>query len=280
MNIITETLLWTGTIVLLIGYIGKWQKHHLRVLGYLLLGLFWVAQSPHFFSMGDVVNAGLCLIALPLFSYFAYQEVLSHRWAEDPGLMRFLAASVSVSMLIYYGIQRVPVAAGMLTRIVADHTNFILNLMGYEFILGSIDYAANPLFYRINHEQIGVSIRGSGIRIIFACTAIQTLAPAGALITFTTAEVKRKVKSLLLVLPTIYVANLFRNVMVVYLTYEGITSFHTAHNTIAKAGSMIVLIILMLTVFEIMPEFYDNIIGIISLPKREKLSAGNNRKDL
>ncbi len=45
---------------------------------------------------------------------------------------------------------------------------------------------------------------------------------------------------------------------------------------IAKAGSVIVLVILMLIVFEMMPEFYDNIIGIVSLPKREKLSAGDD----
>ncbi len=276
----TDIFLWTGIPLLIFGYIGCWHKHEFRIAGYVLLGIFWVNQAPHFLSIGDFVNAVLCIIALPLFSYFAYQEFLSCRWEEDPELMRFLAAGIAFSMLIYYSIQRVPIAAGALTKIVTDHTNFLLNLMGYEFTVGAVDYAGNPMFYRVNNEEIGVRIINSGIRIIFACTAIQTLAPAGTLITFTGSELNRKIKSLALVLPTIYVANLLRNVMIIYLTFEGITSFHTAHNTIAKAGSMIVLIVLMLAVFEIMPEFYDNIMGIFSLPKRKKLSSGDNGEDL
>ncbi len=273
----TDIFLWTGIITLLLGYLQDRYKHYLRISGYLLMGIFWVTQAPYFVSAGDLVNAGLCLFALPLFTYFAYNEFLSKEWNEDPEIMRYLAACISFSMLIYYSIQRIPVAAGALTWAVADHTNAILNLMGYDFTLGAIEYGGNPLLYRVNDSEIGVSLIGSGIRIVFSCTAIQTLAPAGALIAFTAAEMKRKAKALFTALSAIYVANLLRNVMVVYLTYEGITSFHTAHNTIAKAGSMIVLVILMLIVFEIMPEFYDNIIGVISLPKRKRSTTGDHR---
>ncbi len=276
MTIYTDVFLWTGIALLLFGYIGKYRKHETRMVGYVILGLFWVAEAPYFFDIGDIVNATLCLAALPLFSYFAYHEFLSRKWDEDPELMKFIAGSISISMLIYYSVQRIPLAAGFLTQIVAQHTNWILSGMGYDFTLGAIEYGGNPLFYRVNQEPIGIPIIGSGIRIIFACTALQTLAPAGTLLALTAAEWQRKIKSLIIVLVTVYIANLLRNVMIVYLTYEDITSFEVAHHQIAKVGSVIVLVILMLIVFEIMPEFYDNIIGIVSLPKREKLSAGDD----
>ncbi len=279
LTIYSDIFLWIGIFLLLSGYIGYFRKHHMRIVGYIALGIFWVGEAPYFFSISDNVNAVLCLLGLPLFIYFAYHESLSFKWDEDPEVMRFLAGGISIAMLIYYSIQRVPIAAGALIKVVADQTAWLGNLMGYEFTAMGIDYAGNPLFYRINHEEIRVSIRGSGVAIIFACTALQTLAPAFSLIATTTAEVVRKAKALLIVLPTIYIANLGRNLLVIYLTIEGITSFEVAHHQVAKIGSVLVLIILMLIVFEMMPKFHDNIISVISLPKREPLSAGDDGND-
>lgn len=264
-----DLFLWTGIISMFYGYRFKAYKHEARILGYVLLGSFWVGEAPYFFSISDHVNAFLCLIALPLFLYFAYNEHLSKRWSEDPDIMIFLAGGISIAMLVYYGVQRVPVISGGLIKMVSEHTVFITDLMGYEFTVGSINYMDNPLFYRVNTENIFVPIRGSGINIILACTALQTLAPAGSLIYCTVAPTMSKMKALIVILPSIYIANVFRNVMVIYLTYEGITSFQLAHNEIAKTLSVIVLVILLLIVFEILPEFHDNIMSLLRLPWRE-----------
>lgn len=277
LNWYTDVFLWAGIPFLLLGYILKYRKHHLRIIGYSLLGVFWIFQAPYFFSIADHVNAVFTLMGLPLFLYFAYNEYLSHRWDEDPEVMRFLASSISVSMLIYFGVQRVPIIAGSLIKIVAGQTTWFSNLIGYDFTLGSINFVGNPILYRTNNENLFVPIRGSGINIILACTALQTLAPAGALIYFTSTETIKKVKSLSLVLPAIYVGNIVRNVLVIYLTKEGITSFDMAHNQIAKAGSILLLMILLIAVFEIMPKFHDNIMSVISLPKREPIRQKQQR---
>jgi len=269
--------LWIGLPLLLFGYLSKYKKHHFRVLGYGLLGIFWFFQAPYFISISDYVNAAFTLLGLPLFLYFAYNEYLSYDWGEDPEVMRFLASSISVSMLIYFGVQRVPVIAGSLIKLVAGQTTWLSNIIGYDFTLGSIHFVGNPLFYRVNNENLFVPIHGSGINIILACTALQTLVPAAALIYFTNAEKVKKLKSLALVLPTIYIGNIIRNVLVIYLTKEGITSFDMAHNQIAKAGSIILLMILLIAVFEIMPKFHENIMSVISLPKREPIHQKQQR---
>jgi exosortase/archaeosortase len=42
-----------------------------------------------------------------------------------------------------------------------------------------------------------------------------------------------------------------------------------AHNVIAKTGSLLALIVLLFITFKIVPELYDEIIGIIDLAKRK-----------
>ncbi len=267
----TDVFLWIGIILMLYGCFWKRFKHETRITAYVLLGSFWVAETPYFLSIADHVNAALCLIALPLFVYFAYHEYLSREWSEDPEVMRFLAGSISIAMLIYYLIQRVPAVSGALIKVVADHTAAVLQWMGYSFTSGPINYAGNPMWYRVNNKDLMVSIQGSGINIILACTALQTFAPAFSMIYTTTAVKAQKIKALLIVLPALYIANVARNVLVIYLSYEGITSFDMAHNQIAKTGSVIVLMILLFAVFELMPEFHENIMNILRLPKREPI---------
>ncbi|MFW6375590.1 MAG: archaeosortase A [Thermoplasmatota archaeon] len=268
---IFDTFLWIGIITLLVGYFTEYHFHKFRMLGFSLIGIFWVSEVPYYLHLDDYVNAGMALLALPLFVYFAYHEYLSKKWDEDPEVMRFLAGGISIASLIYFGVQRIPAISGFLIKIVAEQTTWITDLMGYSFDAGAIEYAGNPLFYRVNNEAIHVPIKGSGIHIILACTALQTLAAAGALLYVTTAEKMIKIKSMLLVLPTIYIANIFRNVMVIYLTVEGIVSFDLAHNEIAKTGSVILLIILLLIVFEMMPQFHENIMSVLTLYKREPI---------
>ncbi|MBS3781664.1 MAG: archaeosortase A [Candidatus Thermoplasmatota archaeon] len=271
MNFVLEIMVWLGAILLLVGYLWDFKKHLFRLFGYILLGIFWLGEVPYYLALSDYFNAVLCFIVLPLFAYFGYNEFLSQKWEEDPEVMRFLAGGISIASLIYFGVQRIPLLTGFLIRIVAEHTVFFTNLLGYDFTIGALNYGGNPLLYRTNYESIWVPIKGSGIRIILACTGLQVMAAAGGLITSTKAKLKPKIISLLIVLPTVYIANVARNVMIIYLTYEDIVSFDMAHNQIAKTGSTIVLIILMLIVFEIMPEFYDNIISIVKLPKREPI---------
>jgi exosortase/archaeosortase family protein len=79
---------------------------------------------------------------------------------------------------------------------------------------------------------------------------------------------KRKVIGFFITVIPIYILNLFRNAMVSYLLGENITDFYLAHNVIAKVGSLIALIAILFIVSKILPEIFDQIFGIMDLPKR------------
>ncbi len=272
MGPVFDVILWAGVLSLLIGYLREFKKHTFRILGFILLGIFWLTLSPHYIAIRDYFNLLIVICGLPVFIYFAYHEYLSKKWNEDPEEMKFLAGSASIATLIYFGIQRIPLLAGVLIKAVAEQTTWITNLLGYDFHAASIDFGGSPIWYRTAAEFIRVPIEGTNVNIILACTGLQALAVAGTVVWCTKADADRKLKSLLTLVPVIYVVNLFRNVLVIYLTVEGITSFEVAHNQIAKSLSVIVLVILMITVFEIMPELFDNIINLVKLYEREPLS--------
>ena len=79
---------------------------------------------------------------------------------------------------------------------------------------------------------------------------------------------KRKVVRLLITILPVYILNLFRNAMVAFLTYRDITDFNIAHNYIAKAGSLIALVILLFILIKVIPEILDEIYCLTDLYKR------------
>lgn len=271
MNAIFEGLLWSGSILLLIGATLEYRKHLFRILGFSIVGLFWLTEVTSFIEIGDYFNASLVVVGSLLFVYLGYHEYLSKKWNEDPRVMEFLAGTVSMAMIIYFLVQRIPLFSGALIDITARHSTWIVNRLGHSFTSGAIDYGGTSLFYRTAESSIRVPIEGSGINIILACTGLQVMAAGAALIWQTAADLKPKLKSILLVVGVVYVANLLRNVMIIHLTVEDIVSFEMAHNQIAKILSMIVLIVLLLVVFEIIPELFERIMDIVELPKREPI---------
>jgi len=264
-----EIFLWAGIGLLFLGYLWHNNKHLHRSAGYILFGLFWIGEVPGYLEINDYFNAALTFLALPVFIYLAYHEYLSKKWDEDPEVMRFLAGGISIASIVYFSVHRIPFFTGWLIKIVTEHTVWLMNLFGYELSAGAIDYSGNSIFYRTTSGSINVPIDGVNIRIILACTGLQAMAVAASFVYSTVTEKIKKVKSLALLIPTIYIANLIRNALVIYLTKEGIYSFEIAHNQIAKTFSVIVLIILLIAIFEMMPKFHENIMGTINLLKRE-----------
>jgi exosortase/archaeosortase len=66
----------------------------------------------------------------------------------------------------------------------------------------------------------------------------------------------------------VYFLNLIRNASVIFLVGGNITSFEIAHNVIFKVLALVALILLLIINFKLAPDLYDEIIGIIDLPKR------------
>jgi archaeosortase A (PGF-CTERM-specific) len=111
---------------------------------------------------------------------------------------------------------------------------------------------------------------GSQVTIIFACTAIQSLVlfvgMNGAL---KNVSLKRKAGTIAITALPVYFLNLIRNASVVYLVGARITSFEIAHNVLFKILALVALVLLLLINIKLIPSLYDEVLGIIELPKRQ-----------
>jgi archaeosortase A (PGF-CTERM-specific) len=269
MQALTEIILFASIALLGIGYFWKKRLAHIiRAFGWILFGVFWTVQAPYYVSEGDAINAIATGGSLIAFSFLGYHEYLSYKWNEEYEPLRFFAGVAFFAALIYFIVAKIPLFSGALIKVVTDQTVWLSNIGGGSYISGAIDYAGNPLWYKTNLEEITVPVIGANIDIILACTAIEAMAVAFSVVACTHAHRMKRLKVLALLLPTIYIVNLLRNATVIYLVSGLGWDFDFAHAYIGKTISLVTLFVLLLVVFVILPELYDNINGIFELPWR------------
>jgi archaeosortase A (PGF-CTERM-specific) len=195
---------------------------------------------------------------MPSFLYFseAYHEWLSIKRNDHVSCLNWIAGGTFLAGIIYFTIENgiIPGLRDWFIEIVAAQTCDVLHLFGVN---------VSRIHDLIIYNNIPVTI-------IFACTAIQSMVLfVGMIGALPRVGLKRKALGLLATVVPIYFLNLIRNAGVVYMVGSGMTSFEMAHNVIGKTGSLLALILLLFITFKIVPELYDEIIGIIDLPKRK-----------
>ena len=256
--------------------------HQISILGWLCLGLFWWIEVEYYILIKDPVNALLCAAAVPFFGYLAYHEYLSILWKETYEPLRWLAAMTVVAGGIYFFVERVPLLAGWFIHLVAEQSVWFLHIFDLETSLGAIDYGEGSRYYRSGseHEEVRVAVEADGwkdplapsVNIVLACTALQSMIIFVGGVICTKAPFRSRLNGFLVTVPPIYVLNLIRNAVVIWLTYEhvwGDDTFYWAHAVYAKIGSLIALVILAIAVFHFLPEMQDSILGVIDLPLRK-----------
>ncbi|HIH29481.1 MAG TPA: archaeosortase A [Thermoplasmata archaeon] len=252
--------LFLGLIFLGIGFfypkkrIASWWK----ILGWGLFTFFWATMPSflYFSEGGDVFNAVVCIIGVYVLLYVAYHEWLSIVRNESISCLNWIAGGTFLAGIIYFTIENgiIPGLSDWLIETVAAQTADMLHLFGVN----------------VTRTQDLLIYNNVPVTIIFACTAIQSIVLfVGMIGTLPRVSPKRKALGLLLTVDPIYFLNLIRNAGVVYMVGSGMTSFEMAHNVIGKTGSLLALIVLLFITFKIVPELYDEIIGIIDLPKRK-----------
>jgi archaeosortase A (PGF-CTERM-specific) len=252
--------IFLGLIILGIGFFWreKTTSSKIKIIGWLAFAFFW-ATSPNYLYQsegGDIVNAVISIFGVYLLIYIAYHEWLSIKKNEHFSCLNWFAGASFIAGIIYFTIDSsaVPIFKNAMIEMVAAQTTGLLNIFGLEAI------SNGPFVYYNNFP----------IRIIFSCTAVQSMVLfVGMIIPLKGASVKRKTYGLLITVPPIYVLNLIRTSSVVYLAGANICSVELAHNILGKAGSLIALVVFAFIIFRILPELYDEIICIIDLPKRK-----------
>jgi len=260
--------LFSGLFLIGIGYFLKdrcWSSW-LKIAGWVVFSFFWAtAPSTLYFSEGgDIFNAAICILGVYILIYMAYHEWLSLRLKEHPSCLNWIAGGTFFAGIIYFSLDSTlfPQLKTGLIDVVAAHSAGVLHLLGIE----------------ATRQGSLISYNGTSVTIIFACTAIQSMVLfVGMIGALPKIDMKRRVTALAVTVIPIYFLNLIRNAGVIYMIGSKLTSFHMAHNVIAKAGSLIALIVLLFLTFKIVPELFDEILGIFDLPKRkgpvEKLFA-------
>ena len=112
----------------------------LNIVGWLFMGGFWFLQIEHYMMIRDPVNAFLCLLGLPFFSYLAYHEYLNIAWKTPYPALAWLGAMTVVAGGIYFFVERVPLLAGWVINIVAHHSAFLLEVFNHGVTLQPIDH--------------------------------------------------------------------------------------------------------------------------------------------
>ena len=295
LSILAEILVIGSLIILSLGYFFSSKPHiffgkkfpvkighNLNIVGWLLLGFFWWIQVEHYILINDLFNGLICALAMPFFGYLAIHEYLSIRWNSKYEPLRWLAAMTVVAGGIYFFVERVPLLSGWLIQIVAEQSIWILNSLDIPTSLGSLDYGEGSRYYRpvSENQQVQISIEGDEWRnpdakfvtIVLACTALQSMIIFVGGVICTKAPADRRFYAFLATVPAIYILNLIRNAVVIWLTYEhvwGDETFFYAHGILGKVGSLIALIFLAIAVFHFLPEMQDSILGVIDLPLRK-----------
>ena len=252
--------LFLGLILLGIGFFYKRKNtaSMFKIIGWGLFAFFW-ATMPSFLYYsegGDVFNSVVCVIGVYVLIYMGYHEWLSRKRDTYVSCLNWIAGGTFLAGIIYFTIENgiIPGLQEWLIENVAAQTTDVLHLFGINAM----------------RSQDLIVYNNTPVTIIFACTAIQSIVLfVGMIGAISRVNLKRKMLGLLVTVVPIYFLNLIRNASVVYMVGSGMVSFEIAHNVIAKAGSLIALIVLLFITFKIVPELYDEIIGIIDLSKRK-----------
>lgn len=252
--------LFLGLLLLGFGFFYKEKKTSswLKIIGWVLFAFFWATMPNllYFSEDGDVFNAGVCIIGVYVLFYMAYHEWLSIQRNQQVSSLNWIAGGTFLAGIIYFTVENgiLPGLQEWLIETVAAQTADLLSLFGVS----------------TTREKALIIFNNTPIMIIFACTAIQSIVLfVGMIGALPHVGLKRKALGLLITVVPIYFLNLIRNASVVYMVGSGLVSFELAHNVIGKAGSLLALILLLFITFKIAPELYDEIIGIIDLPKRK-----------
>ena len=274
LRVLNDVLLFAGLVALGVGFLwNKRRCHQFRMAGWAIFAFFWLAQTPSYLLSEDALNSLGCIGAFVAFLFFAYHERLSYLWNDEYEPLRFLAGAAFIASTIYFVVDRIPQLSAWLIEAVTQQTAALLGVANASYTAGPAALMGNPPFYRVNGEEIYAPLLNPAgrpvVHIILACTAIQGIAIAVAMILGVKEPPKRKLLTTAVVLPVTYFMNLVRNFVVIYSFDVQHVDFELAHGYWGKGLAVLVLVILLVFCFWLLPELYVNINGLFELPWRK-----------
>jgi archaeosortase A (PGF-CTERM-specific) len=243
-----EYLVLASCIFFLVFLIPWTGRKYAAILGWAAMVLFLVAEIPFYLSQNNILYPTIAVLAIP-FLWVTARRLL----AEDPAVLALSRAS-AVAFLIYAPFGYYEPLGDLLIGVVTSQVVWLLGLFGYPVTLLEWDLIGKDFFQ---------------IEIILACTGIQSMAIMLGVAAAVPTTLRQKVLAFLLVVPTIWILNLARNVFVI-IAYTaqwfpylpgiasngewGYESFFWSHNIIAEGGALIALVAIAYGLFVIIPD--------------------------
>ena len=110
------------------------------------------------------------------------------------------------------------------------------------------------------------------VYFVLACSALQSMAVfIGAIVALNSVHWKRRVRALLIAIPTIHILNVFRNAGIIWLHVEyqatwslnGMNIFDFGHAYAAKFMSLGAMFLMALVLFDLLPKLHTHVITVL-----------------
>jgi len=223
-------------------------KRYCAIAGYAGICVYLFSELPYYFAQQNFFYPTAAVLSVP------FVIITASALREGKSAVFRLTTIVAMASLIYAPFGYIPPLGDWLISVVADQTVFLLNLFSCPTVMPAWNIIAR---------------NGYQIEIVLACTGIQSIAVMIGVGLAVPSTIKQKVGLLLLVGPTIYILNLFRNAFVIMAytgqwftflpdmgesQYPGYGSFFWAHNVISEGLALVALIGISYVLFLSLPE--------------------------
>jgi len=241
-------------------------RSYTAAIAWISLILLIISEIPAWLADHNYVYPTLAILSF-LFLVITLR-VLFGMDAHKKELIFQLTRTAGIAFIIYAPFVFYEPLGNWLIAQVVHQTSALLTLLGYptELVLWN-------------------TFRGNGYRveIILACTGIQAIAVMLGVAYSVKTTLKQKIIAFLMIVPPIYVLNLFRNAGVVtayteqwfpyfqeYIGGErGFASFFWAHNVIAEALAFAFLFALAYGLFRLIPTLAEFAVDLLRMYKEE-----------
>jgi archaeosortase A (PGF-CTERM-specific) len=255
---------------------GRHRKYA-AIIGWTFIVLFLFVELPYYFSLNNFLYPIMAVLSVP-FLFITSKYLM----AEDDRVMH-LTRAAAVAFLIYAPFEYIPAIGSWpapgdwLIGVVVGQVTGILDALKFSVTLADWNIISRNSFR---------------VEIILACTGIQSIAIMLGVAAAVPTTIRQKILAFLLIVPTIYILNLLRNVFVIIAYTEqwfpyypsiasngefGYESFFWAHNVIAELLALVCLVVIAYGLFTIIPKlgsFADDIYRIYSGEIRRAFGKG------
>lgn len=287
---ITDILAWITVGLLATGTVAERFNqpiaHYIYTVAWAVFAIFWAVLVPHFiFNMHSFIEGGGSILAVPASLYVAY---LHYTGRES---LLVLSRAVAVMGLIYLPFALIQPLREFLVELVSTQLYFALTALGYhpEFTIAKANGFRSAFIFTDAAEHRYLTY------LVLGCTGIGSMSIISGLIAAVKAPVRRKLRAFAVVIPTIWVLNLIRNVFIalgfgkqwfqvfvdpimkiVGYTDPAMVSFFIADRVLAQSLSVVALLILVWLLARDLPELLSIIEEVLYVLTNQEYDLGGD----